>query len=126
MDGILFAKILPWYKEHIRGPHLPFEHLEEELKCKPGWPPIGNCKNNDTKIGKYLDNFPLLFCYIVWYVHLVFENLEFVFSPLLLVIILFCLCLHEFFNCRNRWLNQIRHSMDPKRVSKIISKGQIL
>lgn len=72
MDGILFAKILPWYKEHIRGPHLPFEHLEEELKCKPGWPPIGNCKNNDTKIGKYLDNFPLLFCYIVWYVHLVF------------------------------------------------------
>lgn len=50
LDGILFAKILPWYKEHIRGPHLPFEHLEEELKCKPGWPPIGNCKNNDTKI----------------------------------------------------------------------------
>ena len=31
MDGVLFARILPWYKSHIRGPHLPFEHLEEEL-----------------------------------------------------------------------------------------------
>jgi len=58
LDGILFAKILPWYKEHIRGPHLPFEHLEEELKCKPGWPPIGNCKNNDTKIVMERDGKP--------------------------------------------------------------------
>ena len=27
LDGVLFAKVLPWYKDHIRGPHLPFEHL---------------------------------------------------------------------------------------------------
>ena len=61
LDGVLFAKVLPWYKDHIRGPHLPFEHLEEELKCKPGWPPVGNCKNNDSKIGTYL----ILYAYSV-------------------------------------------------------------
>ena len=49
LDGLCFGKILPWYKEKIRGPHLPYEHLEEELKCKPGWPPVGNYKNNETK-----------------------------------------------------------------------------
>ena len=47
----MFARVLPWYKSHIRGPHLPFEHLEEELKGKSGWPPIGDCKNNEIKIG---------------------------------------------------------------------------
>ena len=56
LDGVLFAKVLPWYKEHIRGPHLPFEHLDEELRSKAGWPPIGDCKNNEIKIGT------LLFC----------------------------------------------------------------
>lgn len=50
LDGVLFAKVLPWYKEKIRGPHLPFEHLDEELKSKAGWPPIGDCKNNEIKI----------------------------------------------------------------------------
>jgi len=53
LDGILFAKVLPWYKRTIRGPHLPFEHLEEELKGKSGWPPIGDRKVNETKIGKF-------------------------------------------------------------------------
>ena len=53
LDGILFAIVLPWYKEKIRGPHLPFELLEKELERKPGWPPVGTYKNNDTKIGKY-------------------------------------------------------------------------
>ena len=53
LDGLCFGKILPWYKEKIRGPHLPYEHLEEELKCKPGWPPVGNYKNNETKIGEF-------------------------------------------------------------------------
>ena len=53
LDGVLFARILPWYKSHIRGPHLPFEHLEEELRGKSGWPPIGDCKNNEIKIGRW-------------------------------------------------------------------------
>ena len=52
LDGLLFGRLLPIYKERIRGPHLPFEHLEEELKRKPGWPPVGHCKNNDSKIGE--------------------------------------------------------------------------
>ena len=51
LDELLFTKVLPWYKEHIRGPALPFEYLEEELKSKSGWPPIGDCKNNEIKIG---------------------------------------------------------------------------
>ena len=51
LDGIFFFKLLPLYKEHVRGPCLPFEHLEEELKSKSGWPPIGDCKNNEIKIG---------------------------------------------------------------------------
>lgn len=50
IDGVLFAKVLPWYKIHVRGPHLPFERLEEELRSKAGWPPIGDCKNNEIKI----------------------------------------------------------------------------
>ncbi|CAB4054635.1 ATP13A3_4_5 [Lepeophtheirus salmonis] len=50
LDGILFFKVLPWYKERIRGPHLPFEKLEQELTSKSGWPPIGDCKNNEIKI----------------------------------------------------------------------------
>ena len=53
LDGLLFGRLLPIYKERLRGPHLPFEHLEEELKRKPGWPPVGHCKNNDSKIGEY-------------------------------------------------------------------------
>jgi hypothetical protein len=52
LDGVLFARLLPWYKEHVRGPHLPFEHLDEELAGKAGWPPIGDCKNNEIKIGE--------------------------------------------------------------------------
>lgn len=52
LDGILFKKVLPWYKYHVRGPHLPFEQLEEELRSKAGWPPIGDCKNNEIKIGE--------------------------------------------------------------------------
>ena len=51
---MLFTKVLPWYKENIRGPALPFEYLEEELKSKSGWPPIGDCKNNEIKIGMQL------------------------------------------------------------------------
>ncbi len=54
LDGILFAKALPWFKEHVRGPHLPFEHLDEELRSKAGWPPIGDCKNNEIKIGTFI------------------------------------------------------------------------
>ncbi len=52
IDGILFSKALPWYKDRVRGPHLPFEHLDEELRSKAGWPPIGDCKNNEIKIGE--------------------------------------------------------------------------
>ena len=51
MDELLFGRILPLYKERVRGPALPFEYLEEELKSKAGWPPIGDCKNNEIKIG---------------------------------------------------------------------------
>ena len=51
LDGLLFGRILPLYKERVRGPALPFEYLEEELKSKRGWPPIGDCKNNEIKIG---------------------------------------------------------------------------
>jgi len=50
LDGILFFKVLPFYKEKFRGPHLPFEHLEEELKTKHNWPPVTGSKNNETKI----------------------------------------------------------------------------
>merc|ERR1719266_669264 len=50
LDGLLFGRILPLYKERVRGPALPFEYLEEELKSKRGWPPIGDCKNNEIKI----------------------------------------------------------------------------
>lgn len=52
LDGVLFARVLPWYKERIRGPHLAFEHIDEELRSKSGWPPIGDCKNNEIKIGE--------------------------------------------------------------------------
>lgn len=51
LDAVLFSRALPWYKDHVRGPHLPFEHLDEELRSKAGWPPIGDCKNNEIKIG---------------------------------------------------------------------------
>lgn len=50
LDGILFQKVLPWYKEKIRGPNLEFEHLERELANSAVWPPLG--KNNDMAIGK--------------------------------------------------------------------------
>ena len=52
VDAVFFTYLLPWYKERIRGPHLPFERLEEELRGKSGWPPIGDCKNNEIKIGE--------------------------------------------------------------------------
>ena len=69
LDGLCFGKILPWYKEKIRGPHLPYEHLEEELKCKPGWPPVGNYKNNETKIGECLLIFAILTLTIIYFHH---------------------------------------------------------
>jgi len=49
LDGLLFQKVLPWYKERIRGPNLEFEHLERELANSSVWPPLG--KNNDVKVG---------------------------------------------------------------------------
>lgn len=49
LDGLIFQKILPWYKEHVRGPNLEFEHLERELANSPAWPPLG--KNNDVNKG---------------------------------------------------------------------------
>jgi hypothetical protein len=52
LDELFFGRILPLYKERVRGPALPFEYLEEELKSKSGWPPIGDCKNNEIKIGR--------------------------------------------------------------------------
>ena len=52
VDALFFTHLLPWYKERIRGPSLPFERLEEELRGKSGWPPIGDCKNNEIKIGE--------------------------------------------------------------------------
>ena len=52
VDAVFFSHLLPWYKERVRGPHLPFERLEEELRGKSGWPPIGDCKNNEIKIGE--------------------------------------------------------------------------
>merc|ERR1711892_345157 len=48
LDGFLFQKVLPWYKEKIRGPNLEFEHLERELSNSSVWPPLG--KNNDIKV----------------------------------------------------------------------------
>jgi len=56
LDGICFFKLLPLYKQYFRGPSLPFEHLEEELKSKAGWPPIGDCKNNEIKIAVTLNS----------------------------------------------------------------------
>jgi hypothetical protein len=50
LDGLLFAKVLPFYKEKFRGPHLPFELLEQELKSNHNWPPVNGSKNNETKI----------------------------------------------------------------------------
>lgn len=52
LDGFLFAIVLPWYKEKIRGPNLPYQLLDKELSEKPGWPPVGSYRNNDAKIGK--------------------------------------------------------------------------
>jgi len=49
LDGLLFQKVLPWYKKEIRGPNLEFEHLERELSNSSVWPPLG--KNNDIKVG---------------------------------------------------------------------------
>jgi len=45
----MFQKVLPWYKEKIRGPNLEFEHLERELSNSSVWPPLG--KNNDVTLG---------------------------------------------------------------------------
>lgn len=56
LDGIFFFKLLPLYKQYFRGPTHPFEHLEEELKSKAGWPPIGDCKNNEIKIAVTLSS----------------------------------------------------------------------
>ena len=53
LDGLLFSKVLPFYKEKFRGPHLPFELLEQELKSNHNWPPVNGSKNNETKIGMY-------------------------------------------------------------------------
>jgi hypothetical protein len=44
-------KVLPWYKEKIRGPNLEFEHLERELANSAVWPPLG--KNNDLAVGQF-------------------------------------------------------------------------
>jgi len=49
LDRIMFQKVLPWYKEKIRGPNLEFEHLERELANSSVWPPLG--KNNEMTIG---------------------------------------------------------------------------
>merc|ERR1712062_443217 len=48
LDCLLFQKVLPWYKEKIRGPNLEFEHLERELVNSSVWPPLG--KNNKMTI----------------------------------------------------------------------------
>ena len=50
LDFLLFQKVLPWYKERIRGPNLEFEHLERELSNSSVWPPLG--KNNEVKVGE--------------------------------------------------------------------------
>jgi len=50
LDCLLFQKVLPWYKEKIRGPNLEFEHLEKELSNSSVWPPLG--KNNDLKVDR--------------------------------------------------------------------------
>jgi len=50
LDGLLFSKVLPFYKEKFRGPHLPFELLEQELNSNHNWPPVNSGKNNETKI----------------------------------------------------------------------------
>merc|ERR1719412_3398065 len=49
LDCLLFQKVLPWYKDKIRGPNLEFEHIEKELSNSSVWPPLG--KNNDLKVG---------------------------------------------------------------------------
>jgi len=61
LDGFIFLKVLPWYKKNIRGPNLPFEHLEQELSNSSVWPPM--CKNNQTEldmsVGRKYPGYPL-------------------------------------------------------------------
>jgi len=57
LDGIFFQKVLPWYKENIRGPHLEFEHLEHELMSCSSWPPLD--KNNGRNSGEKYPGYPL-------------------------------------------------------------------
>ena len=52
LDYFLFQKVLPVYKEKVRGPNLEFERLEKELSNSSVWPPLG--KNNDIKVGEYI------------------------------------------------------------------------
>ncbi|XP_023320447.1 probable cation-transporting ATPase 13A3 [Eurytemora carolleeae] len=49
LDGFLFQKVLPWYKDNVRGPNLEFEHLEKKLASNPSWPPIGEISTNKEK-----------------------------------------------------------------------------
>jgi len=49
LDVFLFQRVLPWYKENIRGPNLEFEHLERELSNSSVWPPMG--RNNEINLG---------------------------------------------------------------------------
>jgi len=51
LDGLMFKKVLPWYKSKVRGPNLEFEHLERELSSSCAWPPLG--RNNHIT-----DNYP--------------------------------------------------------------------
>jgi len=51
LDGLMFQKVLPWYKSKIRGPNLEFEHLERELTNSRAWPPLG-------KTNQITDNYP--------------------------------------------------------------------
>ena len=55
LDYFLFQKVLPVYKEKVRGPNLEFERLEKELSNSSVWPPLG--KNNDIKVGEYIELF---------------------------------------------------------------------
>lgn len=54
LDYFLFQKVLPVYKEKVRGPNLEFEHLEKELSNSSVWPPLG--KNNDIKVAVRLQS----------------------------------------------------------------------
>jgi len=57
LDGLVFNTVLPWYKHNVRGPHLEFEHIEQELMSQSSWPPLQ--KINEGSQGEKYPGYPL-------------------------------------------------------------------